>query len=77
MQAFYKEIVVDDGKMIISFLPIQKQPDSYNCSLFAFAVEVLDGNHIIDAVFDFQDLWTHLIQYGESKNLVSFSKRNF
>lgn len=75
MQALHDKFVDDNGKMIISFLPVQKQPGTYNSGLFkiAFAAEVLDPKSPTDAVFDVQNMQTHLIQFPEIQNLVPFS----
>ena len=77
MQAPYKKIVDDYGKMIVSFHSIQKQADTCSCGLFAlaFAAAVLDGKSPIEAVSDVQNMRTHLIQCLESQNLVPFPKR--
>ena len=76
VHARYKKSVGDDEKMIIRFLPVQKQLDTY-CGLFviAFVAEVLDGKSHIDAVFDIQNMRTHLIQILESQNLAPFPER--
>ena len=44
--SLYKHYLVGDE--VISFLPVQRQPDGYNCGLFAiaFAAEILDENHL-------------------------------
>ena len=49
--------------MIISFHREQKQPITQDLSLFgvALATDVLDGKSAIDAVFDVQNMRTHLI----------------
>ena len=41
-------------KFIVSFLPVQKQSDGYNCGPFAiaYAAEILDGRSPIEANFD-------------------------
>ena len=44
----------DDGTVVISFLPVQKQLGTYNSDPFviAFAAGVLDAKLPIDVVFD-------------------------
>lgn len=76
MQTLHEKIIDEDGKMIISFIPVQKQPGTYSSGLSetAFAAEVLDPKSPIDAVFDVQNMWTHLIQCLKIQNLVPFSK---
>ena len=76
VQTLYKKIADDDEKIIISFLPVQKQSGTYNYGLLAkaFGVEVLDGRSPIDTVFDVQNMRTHLIQCLKSKNLAPFLK---
>ena len=56
VRALYKKCVDRRGRVVISFLPVQKQPDGYNCGVFsiAFAAEILDGASPIDAKFDVQ-----------------------
>ena len=50
--------------MIVSFLSINKQSDTYNCGPFAitFAAEVADGKSPLDVAFDTQNMLQHLIQ---------------
>ena len=76
LQARYKKIVDDYGKIIVSFLSVQKQADTCSCGPFAtvYAAQVLDGKSPTEAVFDVQNMRTHLIQCLESQNLVPFPK---
>ena len=76
MQTLHEKIVDEDGKMIISFIPIQKQPGTYSSGFFktAFAAEVLDPKSPIDAAFDVQNMRTYLIQCLKIQNLLPFSK---
>ena len=41
----YKHYAADGGEQIVTFLPVQKQPDGHNCGPFAiaYAAEILDG----------------------------------
>ena len=47
-------MVGEYDKVNPTFLPVQKQPDGFNCGVFAivFAAENLDGCSPMDAVFD-------------------------
>ena len=64
------------GKEIISFVEVQKQPDAYNCGLFAiaFAAELLDGKSPSDAVFVVDRMRAHLISCLEEQKLRPFPK---
>ena len=52
--SLYKHVVGEYDKVNPTFLPVQKQPDGFNCGGFAiaFTAEVLDGCSPMDAVFD-------------------------
>ena len=71
VRALYKECVDRRGRVVISFLPVQKQPDGYNCGVFsiAFAAEILDGASPIDTKFDVQQMRQHLISCLENMKL--------
>ena len=47
----------------VTILPAQKQPDGYNCGLFAvaFAAKILDNKSTIDTNFHVPQLRNHLI----------------
>ena len=62
---------------IISFLPVQKQPDAYNCGLFAiaFAAEIIDGNSPSDAMFFVEKMRGHLIKCLKKQKLTPFPKK--
>ena len=64
------------GNKVISFLEVQRQPDSYNCGLFAiaFAAEILDGRSPSDATFDVDKMRAHLISCFEGQKLTPFPK---
>ena len=64
------------GRVVISFLPVQKQPDGYNCGIFsiAFAAEILEGAPLKNAKFDVQQMRQHLISCLEKKKLSPFPK---
>ena len=44
IRSLFMHYVTNDGQRI-TMLPVQKQPDGFNCGLFAiaFAAELLDG----------------------------------
>ena len=54
IRSLYKHYVADGGEQIVTFLPVQKQPDGHNCGPFAiiYAAEILDGCSPSEAVFD-------------------------
>ena len=74
VDALYKKFVNESGKLIINFLPVQKQPDGFNCGPFAvaFAAEVLNGSSPMDAHFDVGKMRHHLILCLMKKNLLPF-----
>ena len=57
-------------------LPVQKQPDGYNCGAFAiaYAADLLDGQCPSDAVFDVNEMRKHLITCLENQILTPFPK---
>ena len=63
-------------EFIVSFLPIQKQTDEYNCDslAIAFAVEILDGKSPMEARFDVGRMRGNLSNCLENKVLISFPK---
>ena len=76
IQSLYKHFLADGGKQIITFLPVQKQPDGHNCGPFAiaFAAEILDGSSPSEAVFAVQEMRRHLITCLEMQRLTPFPK---
>ena len=58
IRSIYKHYVADDEEQILTFLPVQKQPDGHNCGPFviAYAVEILDGRSPSEAVSKCKDL---------------------
>ena len=65
IQVLYRNFSRDSAKVMVAFLPVQKQQDGRNCVLFAmvFAAKILDGKLPIDAVFHDPQLRNHLIYY--------------
>ena len=76
IRSFYKHYVVDGGEKIVTFLPVQKQPDGHNCGPFAiaYATEILDGRSPSEAVFDVNKMREHLITCLEMQRLTPFPK---
>lgn len=74
IQSLYKNYF--SGTVVISFIEVQKQPDSYNCGLFAiaFAAELLDGKSPSDAVFVVDKMRAHFISCLEQQKLGTFPK---
>ena len=68
--------MVAEKKITPTFLPVQKQPDGYNCGPFAiaYAAEILDGKSPIEAVFDVGKMRRHLIRCLQQKILSPFPK---
>ena len=63
---------IERGKLILSFLPVQRQNDRHTCGLIviAFAAEILDGAAPIDAVFDVKEMVPHLICCLDNQKLL-------
>ena len=63
IRSLYKYYVTDGGEQIVTFLPVQKQPDGHNCGPFAigYAAEILDERSPSKAVFDVNKMCEHLI----------------
>ena len=74
IRSLYKHYFVGDE--VISFLPAQRQPDGYNCGLFAiaFAAEILDGKSPSEAIFSVDEMRGHLISCLEMQKLSPFPK---
>ena len=64
------------GDEVISFLPVQRQSDGYNCGIFAiaFAAEILDGKSPSEAIFSVDEMRGHLILCLEMQKLSPFPK---
>ena len=75
IRSLYKNYVPSGGERM-TFLPVQKQPDSCNCGAFAiaYAAELLDGQCPSDAVFDVNEMRKHLIKCLENQILTPFPK---
>ena len=73
-RSLYKDYF--SGDEVISFLPVQRQPDGYNCGLFAiaFAAEILDGKSPSEAIFSVDEMRGHFISCLETQKLSPFPK---
>ena len=62
--------------MLVSFLPVEKQADGYNCGPFAvaFAAEILGGKSPIEARFDVKKTRGYLRSCLIKKQLDLFAK---
>ena len=78
IQSLYKTFTHDNdaGKVLVTFLPVQKQPDGHNCGVFAvaFAAVILDGKSPIDSFFNVSKMRNRLINCLESEILTPFPK---
>ena len=76
VQAIYTNCVDDRVKLMMSFLPVQKQSDGFNCGPFAiaYAAEILNGKSPIEAQFDAAEMCGHLISRLEKQSLLPFPK---
>ena len=74
IRSLYKHYAADGGEQIVTFLPVQKQPDGHNWGPFAiaYAAEILDGCSPSEAVFDVNKMREHLIT---SLEMLRFSLR--
>jgi len=63
-------------KVTPTFLPVQKQPDGYNCGPFAiaYAAEILDGYSPMEAIFNVKKMCSHLKLCLEQQKLTPFPK---
>ena len=76
IRSLYKHYVVNGGEQIVTFLPIQKEPDGHNCGPFVitYAAKILDGPSPSEAVFDVNKMREHLITCLEMQRLTPFPK---
>ena len=76
IRSLYKHYVADGGEQIVTFLPVQRQPDGRNCGPFAIAytAKILDGRSRSEAVFDVNKMREHLITCHEVQRLTPFPK---
>ena len=76
IRSLYKHYEADGGEQIVTFLPVQKQPDGHNCGplVIAYATEILDGRSLSEAVVDVNKMREHLITCFEMQRLTPFPK---
>ena len=78
LKSLYKSVVGKNGKLQVTFLPVEKQTDGHNCGVYpiAFAAEILAGLSPIDSHFDVTRMRYHLIKCLENEKLTPFPKTN-
>ena len=74
----HKSAVGKNGKLQVTFLPVEKQTDGHNCGVYAiaFAAEILAGLSPIDSRFAVTRMRYHLIKCLENEKLTPFPKTN-
>ena len=73
IKALYKPCTGENGKIAVTFLPVQYQNDGH-CGLYAiaFAADILDGLSPMESYFDVTQMRSHLINCLENEKLTSF-----
>ena len=76
VKSLFKHCVDHLGRHIVTFLPVRKQPDGYNCGPFAivFAAEIIDGKSPMDVHFDVCKMRKHLTRCLEDQSFTPFTK---
>ena len=76
IKSLFKHCVDNLGKPLVTFLPVQKQLDGYNCGPFAiaYAAEMLDGKSPMQARFDVRKMRRHVMTCLEAQALTPFPK---
>ena len=66
--------LVKNGKLEVTFLPIDKQTDGFNCGLFAlgYASILLDGKSPVDARFVVNEMCNHFMKCLKDAPLYPF-----
>ena len=66
--------LVKNGKLEVTFLPIDKQTDGFNCGLFAlgYASILLDGKSPVDARFVVNEMRNHYMKCLKDAHLYAF-----
>ena len=66
--------LVKNGKLEVTFLPVDKQTDGFNCGLSAlgYASILLDGKSPIDTRFVVNEIRNHFMKYLKDAHLYSF-----
>ena len=68
--------LVKNGKLEVTFVPVNKQTDGFNCDLFAFALGsasiLLDGKSLIDARFIVNEMCNHFMKCLKDVHLYPF-----
>ena len=65
---------VKNGKLEVTFLPVDKQTDGFNCGLFAlgYASILLDGKSPVDARFVVNEMRSNFIKCLKDAHLYPF-----
>ena len=77
LNALYRNFKdTSSGKLTLSFLPVQKQEDGFNCGAIttAYAAKILDGKSPTDARFDVPAMRNHLISWLMKRDPRPFPK---
>ena len=66
--------LVKNGKLEVTFLPVDKQTDGFNCGLFAlgYASILLDGKSPVDARFVVNEMRNHFMKCLKDAHLYPF-----
>ena len=66
--------LMKNGKLEVTFLPVDQQTDGFNCGLFALgcASILLDGKSPIDARFVVNEMRNHFMKYLKDAHLYPF-----
>ena len=78
IQPLYKHFTANSPsrKVPVTFLPVFKQPDSFNCGPFAvaYAADILHEKSPMEAKFDVPKMRSHLMNCLEMRALTPFPK---
>ena len=70
LKALYKSLLVKDGKLSVTMIPVLKQKDSSSCGLFAtgFATNILEGISPAESEFNVTSMRKHLLECLEKQH---------
>ena len=73
LKSLFKPLV-KNGKLEVTFLPVDKKADGFNCGLFAlgYASNLLDGKFPVDAWFVVNQIRNHFVKCLKERSLISF-----
>ena len=74
LRSLYKPLLNENGKLEVTFLPVEKQTDGFNCGLFALAYAsiILDGKSPTDFQFLVNEMRAHYIKCLKEVTLHPF-----